>query len=705
MRTKSDNSDKSKKSDHLIYGIGIATFVIGIIILILLLVKRGSSDKTLNLSDQDMDGVNPHISVETLDLSNMTEDFVECDVTATSSVKDIKVFFTEANGDAKRIAGIPFKVKLINPSDSAQLIALVLDINAVDEEMDKVVDSNKQLSVLRTKKADILKSYTKLLDSIEGKELVDDDKDGEIYEKDMTPGDYTLCFYPVNNYITSDFTKLATVRNKVEYKVVNNIKKTFKVYTESEDIPLKQVQSLKDTVTYVESSDGIKGELSSPKVDRKTVSATAPDSRRVSLTLARAESSSNTDNNSSGNNNGSDTNNSQTGSSTTSSIIHEGTLYQATSQGNDTKQFDVTVALNRGTLTETSAAYEAAITYSSGTCTAEITSVSIDGSVSEASSFTLNTGDHTVGVSFKVTLNDDGNKYTGTGYESFNISVDSADRSGVLKDADGNQLYKDEACTKLATEADYNASPDGKFYKQTKVYYGWQNISGARYFFDSTGKKVTGSQVIQGVMYTFGTDGILVETGTGIDVSKYQGDINWSKVKGQISFAIIRCGFRATKTAAIIEDPRYREYMKGAKANGIPTGIYFYSTALNEAEAVEEASAAVALADEMGGCSLPIYIDMEDSTRGQHKLTNAERTAICEAFCSVVKSAGYTPGVYASQSWLTYSINTNKFANDIQIWVAEYKSACTYKGRYNIWQYGTGSVDGISGKVDMNIRY
>ena len=714
MKTKLAKLWKIVCANKLISIMSIATIAVAAVVVVVFIgkISKGGIAKR-------EPAVAPVISIEVEDLVGATEAFLECEVTVTSSEKDLKIFFTDMTAESNRISGVPFKVKLIDPVKSAELIAYILDINAIDEELDKLADSERAKSPLNLKKTELLEAYSKALDAMDGTDLTDDNMDGEIYEKEMKPGEYTLCFYPVKNYVAKDFTTLATVRNKVEYKVVNNIKKTFKVYTETEDIPVKKVESLKNTVEYVESSTGIKGVASTPKVDSKLVTVSVPDAKKVTISLAKLGSSSGSgdtnpgssgsgdsnsgDSNSSDNGNGSDGNSNSNTTPTARVMIP--TKMDCTSSDGDSKSFDVNVSVAKQSATDKNAVFKAVTTCSSGSGTVTIDSVTVDGAAQSSEGFTLDIGAHTVGINFTVNLTEGADTYKGTGSESFAITVEGPDNSGKLVDANGAQLYKDEACTKAATEADYKANSSATYYKQETKYLGWQTINGVQYYYDKNGNKVTGSQVINGVMYNFGTDGAKVESGTGIDVSKWQGTIDWSKVKGNVSFAIMRCGFRATGSGAIIEDPKYREYMKGAKANGIPTGVYFYSTALNEAEAVEEASAAIALVQEMGGCSLPIYIDMEDNVRGQHKLTNAQRTAICQAFCQVVRSAGYTPGVYASHSWLTQSINSSQFGSDIKIWVAQYRDTCTYKGRYDIWQYGTGTVPGINGKVDMNIMY
>lgn len=236
-------------------------------------------------------------------------------------------------------------------------------------------------------------------------------------------------------------------------------------------------------------------------------------------------------------------------------------------------------------------------------------------------------------------------------------------------------------------------------------YTGWQTIDGATYYFDKNGNKVTGTQVIQGIQYTFSSDG--VRSGTiGIDVSKYQSGINWQKVKNAgINFAIIRCGYRGYGSGVLVQDPKFASHITGAKAAGLRVGIYFFSQAITEAEAVEEASMAVKLANQYG-INMPIAIDSEYAAGGRGRadgLSKSERTKITVAFCNTVANSGYKPMVYASKSWFSSHLDVSKFGS-YRIWVAHYADKCGYSGRYEIWQNTSkGSVDGVPGNVDMNI--
>lgn len=237
------------------------------------------------------------------------------------------------------------------------------------------------------------------------------------------------------------------------------------------------------------------------------------------------------------------------------------------------------------------------------------------------------------------------------------------------------------------------------------VYTGWQQIDGVTYYYDPvTHEPVTGNQVIQGDVYTFGADGALNRTARGIDVSKFQGTIDWNAVKADgITFAIIRCGYRGYGTGALVEDSTYRQNIQGAINAGLKVGVYFYSQAINEAEAVEEASMVLSL---VSGYSLPlgVYYDTESVAGGRaNAISAAQRTACAVAFCETIRNAGYKAGVYSYASWFYNALN---FANisKYNIWIAQYRDTLSFNYKYNIWQYtGSGRVNGISTAVDMNI--
>ena len=201
--------------------------------------------------------------------------------------------------------------------------------------------------------------------------------------------------------------------------------------------------------------------------------------------------------------------------------------------------------------------------------------------------------------------------------------------------------------------------------------------------------------------------GTTANSRVGIDVSKWNGEIDWDKVKNAgVEFVIIRAGYRGSVTGSLVEDPYFDRNMKGAAASGIPVGVYFFTQAVNEVEAVEEASAVLQLIREYH-LEYPVFIDTEGAGgNGRADGLDAEtRTLVCEAFCRTISNAGNQAGVYASRNWYNNNLQTDKLENYC-IWLAEYRSVPIYQGYYQMWQYTSkGSIDGISGNVDMNISY
>ena len=205
--------------------------------------------------------------------------------------------------------------------------------------------------------------------------------------------------------------------------------------------------------------------------------------------------------------------------------------------------------------------------------------------------------------------------------------------------------------------------------------------------------------------------------GFGIDVSKHNGNIDWAKVKESgVNFAIVRVGNRGYGAEGnLVTDPKFVDNMKGAISNGIDVGVYFYSQAITESEAIEEADMTLKLIKENGfegKIKYPIIIDTEKSGGRADSLSKESRTAVVKAFCERVKKAGYEPMIYANKDWLINNLNMNQLES-YDVWVAHYnnttdpiKNPTDYKGKYQIWQYtSTEKINGISGDVDLNIGY
>lgn len=288
------------------------------------------------------------------------------------------------------------------------------------------------------------------------------------------------------------------------------------------------------------------------------------------------------------------------------------------------------------------------------------------------------------------------------------------DTSTKLKDEDGNQVYilDDDDDYVEAVYADYYTA-DEFFIKKENVTYkytGWQTIGGKTYYYTKDGKPVTGEQIIQGAKYVFGSDGALATNSSsgimGIDVSKWNGTINWTAVKNSgVNYAIIRCGYRGSTTGALIEDPKFKANIQGATAAGIKVGVYFFSQAVNEVEAVEEASMVLNLV-KGHKLSYPIFIDVEPSGGRADGLDKNTRTVVVNAFCKTIQNGGYTAGIYANKTWFESKMNTAALSG-YKIWLAQYAAAPTYKTtRYDMWQYTSkGKINGINGNVDLNISY
>ncbi len=201
-----------------------------------------------------------------------------------------------------------------------------------------------------------------------------------------------------------------------------------------------------------------------------------------------------------------------------------------------------------------------------------------------------------------------------------------------------------------------------------------------------------------------------VNYSTGIDVSSYQGNIDWHAVaKDGIDFAIIRVGYRGYGTAGnICVDDSARTNIKEAKAAGLKVGVYFYSQATSTLEAVEEAEFVLEAIKDYE-IDFPVIFDWEnDPGVGMRtdNMASEQITACAVAFCEKIKEAGYTPGVYFNLTDAYERYNLEKI-NDYVFWYAQFKGESPeFYYQYNIWQYANdGTVEGISGTVDLNICF
>ena len=237
--------------------------------------------------------------------------------------------------------------------------------------------------------------------------------------------------------------------------------------------------------------------------------------------------------------------------------------------------------------------------------------------------------------------------------------------------------------------------------------------SGQEEISDEQGNKIEEPQILLG-------DGAVEteEETQGIDVSRYQGNIDWQQVaQSGIDFAMIRVGYRTKETGEIVEDSTAKYNLQEATANGIKAGAYFFSTAVSEEEAKEEAQWT---ADFIARYKItyPVAYNCEgydDPKSRQYHLTKEERTEIAKAFLNEIYDLGYTPMFYASRAELGGDLcwNATDLEKSYKIWVSWYPARAypetpvsDYAGRHDMWQHtNQGEVSGIDYAVDVNVAY
>ena len=208
------------------------------------------------------------------------------------------------------------------------------------------------------------------------------------------------------------------------------------------------------------------------------------------------------------------------------------------------------------------------------------------------------------------------------------------------------------------------------------------------------------------------------EITTGIDVARYQGTIDWNRLgTSQVDFAMVRLGYRSMEDGRIVEDPNARYNLQEAQKNDIMLGAYFFSTAISEKEAIEEANWAADLIDQYS-ITYPVAYDCEgylETTSRQYGLTKEERTNYALAFLKQIEKRGYEGMFYSSKNELeeNHQWQTSRIEKDYKIWVAQYPAkayptteSSSYSGKHHMWQHTTnGVVPGISQNVDLNVAY
>ena len=195
----------------------------------------------------------------------------------------------------------------------------------------------------------------------------------------------------------------------------------------------------------------------------------------------------------------------------------------------------------------------------------------------------------------------------------------------------------------------------------------------------------------------------------GIDVSSHTGDIDWQKVKDSgIDFAMIRIGGRGYgDSGQLYTDEKAIEFINGAKDAGLKVGGYFFSQAINDDEALEEADYVKKVLGDIE-LDFPVAYDWEiikNETARTDTVSASQATKCARIFCDRIKELGYTPLIYSPSRELYFKYDLTQLA-DIDIWYCEYANVPTFYYQFSMWQYSeSGTVDGIDGNVDLNICF
>lgn len=194
----------------------------------------------------------------------------------------------------------------------------------------------------------------------------------------------------------------------------------------------------------------------------------------------------------------------------------------------------------------------------------------------------------------------------------------------------------------------------------------------------------------------------------GADMSYHQDKVDWDKIKnGPLEFVMLRCGYRGYTEGGLVVDEKFKSYAKACNERGINLGVYFFTQAITEEEAIEEADFVIDLLKDYK-IQYPVALDTElvnddDARTNKADLSKDDLSKICIAFCERIREAGYYPIIYASENWMRRRLNL-EMLTDYDFWAAQYLEENDFLYDFTIWQYTEkGKIPGVSTEVDLNV--
>lgn len=214
-------------------------------------------------------------------------------------------------------------------------------------------------------------------------------------------------------------------------------------------------------------------------------------------------------------------------------------------------------------------------------------------------------------------------------------------------------------------------------------------------------------RIDEGFMAYFDEEGNKISH-LGCDLSYHNKSVNWDELAAAgCEFVMLRCGYRGYTAGGLLEDEKFDEYARKAREAGIEVGVYFFTQAVNEEEAVEEANYVLEIIEDHD-ITYPVAFDTEyindpEARTNKEEISDELRSRICIAFCERIREFGYYPIIYASENWMRRNMDL-KMLKDYEFWAPQYLEENDFLFDFSMWQYTeSGSIPGIKGEVDLDI--